>query len=265
MFIYNVRDNDKATSKPNKNDDDELSSEMYPVISSTVDKNFTDQYLPANNNKTRNINVHLNSARERSEISSINISNNPWIPRCNRPLSDQITYNREQQRKSAQYESHPYYRSLSFISYDCFLQRQQQRQPLFSTVDKDIEYVESRLRGETINSPPTAHLTDHTNDLTWRQPYSNVLTTSSSMDNHQQIFHVHQEHLNTTNKQQINGTVRSARSTTSTQQSRKTDNARTVKRRTEKMKDQKAAKTLRSIQIDFGKISPLHFFFTVRF
>ncbi len=97
---------------------------------------------------------------------------------------------------------------------------------MINTIDKDIEYVESRLRGQTTVSLPNAHTTN----INFRRNYSN---------NQQQIS---QKYLNKNNKQQTNGTITSRKLTITTE---KNENVKTVKRRIDKMKDQKAAKTLR--------------------
>jgi len=183
----------------------------------------------------------------------------PWIRRCDHdhqasPI--EYLYNRDQQhrrQKSIQYETRLYYHSLSSTSDDHL--SQQQRQPLLNNIDKDIEYVESRLRGQTTVSLPTSHPTNYTHDVSWRrhQPHQNFINVLSSSSNDQQQQQqqqtrlVHQKYSNTSNIQQINETSISSSKLTP-QKSVSTNpngSVKTVKTRIDKMKDQKAAKTLR--------------------
>lgn len=188
-------------------------------------------------------------------ISSID----PWIRRCDLPQSTESIDDQQQpqQLKTIQYETQPGYHSLSSTSDDCLAQQhhQQQQQPrhlLINTIDKDIEYVESRLRGQTTVSLPGSNSTNYTHDVSWRRPsnrnYPNVLSSLPSND-HQQMRHVNQKYSNIINKQQSNGTIGSTKSTTTTtQKSQNNECIKTVKRHIEKVKDQKAAKTLRLIE-----------------
>jgi hypothetical protein len=181
----------------------------------------------------------------------------PWIRRCDQPSSIEYIYNQQQQQqrpKSIQYETRLYYHSLSSTSDDHL--SQQQRQPLLNNIDKDIEYVESRLRGQTTVSLPTCHSTNYTHDVSWRrhlhQNFINVLSSSTDHQQQQQkqTRLVHQKYSSTPNTQQINETSISPpklmKQKSSTPISTNTNGSvKTVKSRIEKMKDQKAAKTLR--------------------
>ncbi|CAF2371810.1 unnamed protein product [Rotaria sp. Silwood2] len=248
----------KTSSKENNNEDDECSSEIQRVISPTIDENLTDPYPLTNNSEICRIITHSSPTFESFEKTKVNSSHDPWIRRSKEPLSTECIYNEEQhqQQKSTQSQSHPYCRSVSSTFDDCLIQHQQNRQPFISTIDKDIEYVESRLRGQTTTSLPTPHSANYTEDISWRrrQPppplprnYTNVVSSSSNQKQ-QSLKVLNQNYSNTNNKQQIDGTIRSIKSTITNQ---KCESVKTVKRRLEKLKDQKAAKTLSAILIAF--------------
>jgi hypothetical protein len=121
-----------------------------------------------------------------------------------------------------------------------------------NNIDKDIEYVESRLRGQTIVSFPASRSTNYTHDINWRRThnpnYTNVLI--SSLNDQQQTRHINHKYLNT--QQSDETIVSSSKLTTqksstpvSTTTTTTNGSVKTVKSRIEKMKDQKAAKTLR--------------------
>jgi len=261
------RHSDETKSKESKDDDDESSSEVHPVISPAIDQNLTDSFSLTNNNgKVCLVNNRPDSFRDTSEQIKAISSTDPWIRRCDQPPSTESLDDQEQaqRQKSIQYETHPCYHSLSSTSDDCLSQhhhhhhqqqQQQHRQLLINTIDKDIEYVESRLRGQTTVSLPTSHSTSYNHDVSWRRPfnrnYANVLS-SLPLNDQQQTRHVNQKYSNITNKRQLNGTVRSTKSSTTTQKSLNNESVKTVKRRIEKMKDQKAAKTLRLIESLFS-------------
>lgn len=79
----------------------------------------------------------------------------------------------------------------------------------------------------------------------WRRTSSRNYAHIIPSSNHQQSLQLHQQYSSLTgSKQQINGSVRSTKTSTVNQ---KNESVKTVKRRLEKMKDQKAAKTLRFI------------------
>jgi hypothetical protein len=143
------------------------------------------------NNRLNNIHQQINAS-------------DPWIRRSDQPS----IYNQNK------FQIRP---AILSISDDCLSQQQQHRQPLITSIDKDIEYVESRLRGQTTVSLPNSH------SIIWRQSSNQTCTNNQSQP----------KYPNTTNKEpsaskpQINESVK------------------TVKRRVEKLKDQKAAKTLR--------------------
>ncbi len=161
-------------------------------------------------------------------------------------LSDQ-----DHRQKSIQYETRLYYHSLSSTSNEHI--SQQQRQSLLNNIDKDIEYVESRLRGQTTVSLPASHSTTYTRDVSWRQhpqqKFSHALPSANDQQQ-QQTRLVHQKYPTTTNTQPINETDVSPpklnKKQSLTPVSINTNGSvKTVKSRMEKMKDQKAAKTLR--------------------
>ena len=181
------------------------------------------------------------------------LCDDPWIRRCDQPLPIGYTFNQEHEKeaKPIQYETCLYYRSLSTESDDHMLHPQ--RQPLLSNIDKDIEYVESRLRGQTPVSCLKPHSTCYMHDVSWQQlPKQNCMDASLSFSNdQQQQTHVaHQKYSDKTNAQQINGRIiprsKSLSRLSSMSSSEKTHgNKRAGKNRIEKVKDQKAAKTLR--------------------
>jgi hypothetical protein len=173
------------------------------------------------------VNGRPGTIRESLEQTKPIVPIDPWIRRCNEPASTESIYEQDQQReKPIEYETRPYYCSLSSTSDDCL--SQQQRQPLLNIIDKDIEYVESRLRGQTTVSLPNSHSTNYTRDITWRQPPNHNLSSNDQ----QQSRLVHQ----TTNKQQLKETAGSIKSTSMTgQKSQNTECVKTVKRRIEKM------------------------------
>ncbi|CAF0991543.1 unnamed protein product [Adineta steineri] len=231
-------------SEQTKDDDDESSSEIRPVISPTIDQNLTDSYSLSNNN----------------EQIKVIPATDPWIRRCDQPLSTESISDQEQQQqqKSTQYETHPCYHSLSSTSEDCLSQQQQQQQnrQLINTIDKDIEYVESRLRGQTTVSLPAPHPTTYTHNNSWRRSssrnYINVVP-SLSLNDQQPARHLNEKYTIISNKQSSNGALGSNKSSTTptTLKSQTNESVKTVKRRIEKIKDQKAAKTLSAILIAF--------------
>lgn len=188
------------------NVDDESSSEIRPVISPTIDQNLTDTYSLVNNDKL----CPTNSIQESTEQTKSLLSDDPWIRRCD------------------QSSIRPYYRSLSSTSDECLTQ--QHRHLLINTVDKDIEYVESRLRGQTTISLPNC-----TSNINFQR-----LSNRNYLNNQQQIS---QKYLNPIAKQQNNGST--TKLTTTTPKCQTNEGVKTVKRRIDKVKDQKAAKTLR--------------------
>jgi hypothetical protein len=178
-----------CNNKETKDEDEESSNEIRPVISPTVSGS-----LSLTNNT---LNDRLDNTRQSIK------PNDPWIRRC------------DQQQKFIQYEKRP---SLLSTSDECLPHHQQ---PLINSVDKDIEYVESRLRGQTTTSLPNS------NETNWRRPSNRTYTQSMPQK--------------PSNKE------------LTTQKSQTNESVKTVKRRIEKVKDQKAAKTLRLIknQISF--------------
>ena len=196
------------------NVDEECSSEIRPVVSPVID---TDCNGKVNNEQNKPIS-----------------SNDPWVRRYDQSISIESISNPEQvlpRRRSIQYETRPYYRSISSASDDCL--SPQTRQTLINAIDKDIEYVESRLRGQTTISLPNAHSTTFTQTINWRQistrTYPNIPVSNDSK-------------YSTNNRSDLNGTTISAKALLNQQ---KKESVKASKRRIDKMKDQKAAKTLR--------------------
>jgi hypothetical protein len=187
----------------------------------------------------------------------------PWIRRSNQQVSSESVYDRpvQHRQKSVQYETRPYYRSLSSNSEEYPCQQQHQRQLFPNHIDQDIEYVESRLRGQTtVSLPPNHSTTRYTDDISWQRlsssrPYANPLLPSA---NHQQQTHL--KYPTSVNKPTIiNEKIASPTATTAAVAATATvvpktpvhESVKTVKSRIEKIKDQKAAKTLRYRWISF--------------
>ena len=189
-----------------------------------------------------------NGRVQQSSSTRGNLSIDPWIRRSNPQVSNEsVDEHQEQHRqKSVQYETRPYYRSLSSNSddYPC----QQQRQLLPHHIDQDIEYVESRLRGQTTVSLPTHPSTRYADEISWprsssNRPYANPLLTPSH-DQHQP--QTPQKYLASavskpTSSEKLVSPAAAAKSPVQ-------ENVKVVKRRIEKIKDQKAAKTLRCLK-----------------
>ncbi|CAF0907148.1 unnamed protein product [Adineta ricciae] len=240
---------EETHSKAGKDDDDDSSSEFRPVISPTIDQNLADAYLLSNNNgKLSLINDHSNPIQDTLDQTKSLPSTDPWIRRCDQPLSTESVCDQEQCQKSTQYETHPCYQSLSSTSEDCLShhhhpQQQTYRQILINSIDKDIEYVESRLRGQTTVSLPTTHSTTFAHENTWRRSsnrnYPNILSSNDPPPNRKS------SNLNT--KQSSNDAI----STNKANKTPTNENIKPNKRRIEKIKDQKAAKTLSAILIAF--------------
>ena len=249
FYLYRRQCNGSQSSR-HRNHDDDSSSEIRPVMSPTSDHHLTDSFSLKSNGKLCLGNGHADGTRETIEPAKSMPSSDPWILRRDLPASTESMCDYEQQRpKSVQYETRPYYRSLSATSddYPCQHQHQQQQQqqqqlqPLLNNIDKDIEYVESRLRGQTIVSLPSNHASDYTPDAHWQRlsnrQYKSPLSSSSQP--------MHAKYSTGTNKPYSNEPVTPTKS--STDKSQVNESVKTVKRRMEKMKDQKAAKTLRSV------------------
>lgn len=242
IIVLFSRNGSKNRSKDSTNQEDEMSSEIRPVISPTID------IFPV----TENSRVELVNGRHLSNSRPVSVCLDPWIRRQDQPLANEPMVDPDNQcQQPIQYEIRPYYRSLSSTS-DDFSPRQQsesheQQQTKSSfnnNVDKDIEYVESRLRGQTTVSLPPQHSTSYTNEISWSKLSSNsryanpLLSTSNhSHQEQQQTVQMHQTYSTTSNKPIVNDKISSKTLTT--------ENVKTVKRRIEKLKDQKAAKTLR--------------------
>ncbi|CAF4751349.1 unnamed protein product [Rotaria sp. Silwood1] len=260
----NTRSCDQRTSNANPNglDDDEFSSELNPVISSTNDRNKTNSQSLTNNGKIYLANGRPGTSRSKSEKIKSTLYADPWIRRSDQPSLINDTYN-QQRQKSIQYETRLYCHSLSSPSDDHLSQQQQQQhQPLLNNIDKDIEYVESRLRGQTTVSLPLLHSTTYTHNISRRQiPKHNcmdpLLSSSNDQQQQQQQTHIVQPTCpSTINIQQRNETIPSpskalTQKLTTPVSPNVHGSVKTVKSRLEKLKDQKAAKTLSAILIAF--------------
>ncbi|CAF0960921.1 unnamed protein product [Rotaria magnacalcarata] len=252
-------DQTKSNTHQNGLDEDDFSSELHPVINSMSDRNLIDPQGTTNHGKIYLINGRAATIHNSSEKTKTILYTDPWIRRCDDPSSMNSMYNQahQQRQKSIQYETRLYCHSLSSASDDHI--SQQQRQPLINNIDKDIEYVESRLRGQTIVSLPPLHSTSCTNDSNWRQiPKQNCVDPllSSSNEKQQSVHIANQTCPNTMNTQKRNdintATSKPATSKLTTFISTSTHGSvKNVKNRLEKMKDQKAAKTLSAILIAF--------------
>ncbi|CAF3725385.1 unnamed protein product [Rotaria socialis] len=241
----------KTKAKQIEQEYDECSSEIPRGMSQIIDANLPDPFALPNNGEICRMLAHSCAFRESFDTAKASPGSDPWIRRCEEPLPAEFMCNGEQQQQQQQQqqnltesETNPYYCSAPPTFDDC---PEEQNRPTFvSNIDKDIEYVESRLRGQTTISLPTAHATSYTESMTWRRtPSRNCTNVLSSSNQQQQTLQVHAQY---SNKQQINEPVRSTKSTTTNS---KNESVKTVKRRLEKVKDQKAAKTLSAILIAF--------------
>ena len=199
------------------------------MISPTLDQNLSDTYSLATNGKICLVNNRPGTIRESSNGNNKGIlSNDPWIRRYDPSYFKQSVYHHTQP-SIIQYETRPYYHSLASTSDDC-LSQQHHRQSINNTIDKDIEYVESRLRGHTTVSLPNSHLTNHIN---WRQ-----ISNESTQE----------KYSKSTQTNEINP---SPKSTLTSRKSQTFESVKRVTQRLEKNKDQKAARTLSAILIAF--------------
>ena len=241
--IFFCRKTDRIISERNQRtgDDEESSNEISPVVN--------DSFSLKNNGKISLANGRPDTMYTSSDASKSMLYADPWIPRSDQPLSSNLVYNDDQRQKSIQYETRLYYHSLSSTSDEHL--SQQQRQPLLNNIDKDIEYVESRLRGQTTVSLPASHSNSYTHDVNWRRrPRLNVMDISPFSSEQRQTPRMHQKYPTISQSESTNETNLSLpklvvqKSLTPTPISTN-GSVKTVKSRMEKMKDQKAAKTLR--------------------
>lgn len=234
--------------------EDDLSSETNPVISPTNDSNPL--CLVNGHGKTRCLTSEQTKRNQRTI--------DPWIRRVDQPMSND-SINVDRAEKSVQYESRPYYRSLSSTSDDYPCHHHHHRQATFPTtnVDKDIEYVESRLRGQTTVSLPTKHSRCFTDPISWTTLTSHPpFPLVSSTNENEQITPIYQQTSLTIEKQTNNNEKIS--STTTPSKSSTYESVKTVKRRIEKLKDQKAAKTLRLVYVlDWRDVSRKRLFLSL--
>ena len=244
-------------SNSNRAEDEDTSSEIRSVLTPNHDRHQTENISSRNPCELSLVNGRINSIRDAPETEkSTSLYADPWIHSCDQPspIDFLLKQNQKQSQKSIQYESRLYYHSLPSTSDDHIWQQQQQGQPLLPDIDKDIEYVESRLRGQTTVSLPSSHYSR--DPPTWlrlpHQDYINVLSSSSDNSHQQQAdVSAHQKYSCTL---QSNDTtvipIKSVTSKASATLSTSTNGSvKTVKNRLEKVKDQKAAKTLRYINM----------------
>ena len=201
-------------------------------MSPPMEQNLGDCY--SNNNNDNHAKVSLANDGSNNEQNKSTGSTDPWVRRYDPSVSIESISSPEQLRqrqRSVQYETRPYYRSISSASDDCL--SPQARQTLIHAIDKDIEYVESRLRGQTTVSLPNAHSTAFNQTINWRQistrTYPNIPASNDGKY--------------PTTKAETNGTT--TLSAKILLNNHKKESVKTTKRRLDKMKDQKAAKTLR--------------------
>ncbi|CAF1103607.1 unnamed protein product [Adineta ricciae] len=249
----------RMQSSSNRAEDEDTSSEIRSVLTTNHDRHQTETILSQNPCKLSLANGRINAIHDAPEIEkSTSPYADPWIRRCDQPspIDFLLKQNQKQRQKSIQYESRLYYHSLPSTSDDHISQQQHQRQLLLPNIDKDIEYVESRLRGQTTVSLPSSHYSR--DPPTWlrlpHQDYINVLSSSSD-DPHQQQADVpvHQKYpctlqSNDTAVTPIKSVTSKASATVSTSTN---GSVKTGKNRMEKIKDQKAAKTLSAILMAF--------------
>ena len=227
-------------SNSNRAEDEDTSSEIRSVLTPNHDRHQTENISSRNPCELSLVNGRINSIRDAPETEkSTSLYADPWIRRCDQPspIDFLLKQNQKQRQKSIQYESRLYYHSLPSTSDDHIWQQQQQGQPLLPDIDKDIEYVESRLRGQTTVSLPTTHSTTFAHENTWRRSsnrnYPNILSSNDPPPN--------RKSSNLNPKQSSNDAI----SANKANKTPTNENIKPNKRRIEKIKDQKAAKTLR--------------------
>lgn len=242
-IVFSCRKSDRTTSNRSKRtgDDEDSSNEISPVMNEALSLK--------NNGKLPLVNGRPDIIYTSDQGKSMHYAD-PWIPRSDQPLSSNSFLNDNQRQKSIQYETRLYYHSLSSTS-DEHLCQQQQRQPLLNNIDKDIEYVESRLRGQTTVSLPASHTNSYTRDASWRRhPPRNLIDISPMSSEQRQNPLMHQKYPTMSQTQSNNESTLSSpksnlRKSLSPMPTNTNGSVKTVKSRMEKMKDQKAAKTLR--------------------
>ena len=221
------------------------------MICPVHDRNLTETIELQPNGKVSLVNGRSDSTHDSSEQTKALLYADPWIRRCDQPPTTKSPYAHEQShQKSIQYEPPLYYRSLSSSS-NTRLSRSHQ-QPLPTTgVDKDIEYVESRLRGQTTISLPASHSVHYTDEESWRRPvpHSNYIRVLPILSHDRPQKYVHTSDV--TPRTADTDSEASRKLTLQKSQAfiaaNRNGSVKTVKSRIEKMKDQKAAKTLRFV------------------
>ncbi|CAF3868209.1 unnamed protein product [Rotaria magnacalcarata] len=194
--------------------------------------------------------LHLLQAQHHSSISQIIATNSNSNSRLPQNLNNLATASVHEQDESISTDSNRSH------GQNVKIQSSTDKTSILSDPKKQNKFIHTfhgyclkRLRGQTTITLPTAHGTNYTESMTWRRTasrnYANVLSSSNQQ---QQTLQAHAQYLNMPNKQQINETVRSTKSTITNP---KNESVKTVKRRLEKVKDQKAAKTLSAILIAF--------------
>lgn len=170
-----------------------------------------------------------------------NVYNDPWIRRSDKLLNVSLSNDdRPSKNRPIEYEGRLYFRSVSSSSHEHF---SKQRTKLTSTVDKDIEYVESRLRGQTSLSLPVVRLNQCGNEETFQRDKTQV----NQIDDDKQVSHENLCQRSTTNIEINENRTKPAfsKSTSVKGNNVRDGSVKNVKNRAEKVKDQKAAKTLR--------------------
>ena len=192
--------------------------------------------------------------QDSSEQAQTILYSDPWIRRSDQTSNfPSVDDDRSNKEKLVHYEGRLYYRSISPSSHDHAMN---QRSNVSHSIDKDIEYVESRLRGQTAISLPVTRLTHCTSDETLQQT-----RTTSTQANHIHVIPVtpyehsskcqtQQKYSDVSNFSPNDETNESVAKSVSTKSNsivttNRNGSVKTVKNRTEKLKDQKAAKTLR--------------------
>lgn len=228
-----------------RTDDEESSNELRPVVNSLL-KQQSHRSIP--NGQISLVNGHIEHSDQKQSL----LYADPWIRRCDPSPTYSFDQNEE---KTIQYETRLYYRALSSSSsHDQLCQQVSSRQiTVQSNIDKDIEYVESRLRGQAAISLPTLTSTQCNVNPNWRRSapqshYAHMMTPTSERSKPRSAVQTHysnpttgksfQDHIDPLTKihsQKSQGSIANTRN----------GSVKTVKSRSEKMKDQKAAKTLR--------------------
>jgi hypothetical protein len=246
-------------------DDDDSSNELHPVVSSIRNRNVTESIELKANGRITLVNGRIDAHDESIKPSKSHVYTDPWIRRTDQLPSiyaHDLSTNRD-----IQYETRHHYHCLSSTTDDH--QLEQQHCPLITPIDKDIEYVESRLRGQTAvvqSMSPSTSTSNTTNDQ-WRisTSHDNYQHADVSSYDRQQMRPVQDKYSNIDNTKPFNETIelppksilQKSQATVTVQNQ---ESVKTVKNRMEKMKDQKAAKTLRFLIVSTHNVSLLNIY-----